>query len=38
MNRVFALCFIGMGSQLTVMRLFFRLVHSLLRTSGKDKL
>ena len=31
------LCFIGMGSKLTVMRLFFRLVLPLLRVSGKDK-
>ena len=37
MNRVFGLCFIGMGSQLTVMRLLFCLVLPLLRASGKDK-
>lgn len=37
MNRVSSLCFIGMGSKLTVMRLFFSLVHPLLRASGKDK-
>ena len=32
-----SLCFIGMGSKLTVMRLFFSLVLPLLRASGKDK-
>ena len=37
MNRVFGLCFIGMGLKLTVMRLLFCLVHPLLRTGGKDK-
>ena len=37
MNRVFGLCFIGMGFKLTVMRLYFCLVHPLLRASGKDK-
>ena len=37
MNRVFGLCFIGMGFKLTVMRLLFCLVHPLLRASGKDK-
>ena len=37
MNRVFGLCFIGMGSQLTVMRLLFCLALPLLRISGKDK-
>ena len=37
MNRVFGLCFIGMRFKLTVMRLYFRLVHPLLRASGKDK-
>ena len=37
MNRVYGLCFIGMGLKLTVMRLLFCLVHPLLRTGGKDK-
>jgi len=37
MNRVSRLCFIGMGSKLTVMRLVFCLVTPLLRASGKDK-
>ena len=37
MNRVSSLCFIGMGSKLTVMRLYFCLVHPLFRASGKDK-
>jgi len=37
MNRVSSLCFIGMGSKLTVMRLYFCLVHLLLCASGKDK-
>ena len=37
MNRVLSLCFIGMGSQLTVMRLYFCLAHPLFRASGKDK-
>ena len=37
MNRVFGLCFIGMGFKLTVMRLLFCLVLPLLRASGKDK-
>lgn len=37
MNRVYYLCFIGMGSHLTVMRLLFCLIHPLLRDSGKDK-
>ena len=37
MNRVSSLCFIGMGSKLTVMRLYFFLVHPLFRASGKDK-
>ena len=37
MNRVFGLCFIGMGFKLTVMRLLFCLFFPLLRASGKDK-
>ena len=37
MNRVSSLCFIGMGLKLTVMRLYFCLVHPLFRASGKDK-